>query len=123
MIVQHICIKIAGVIFLFCGLAIYALALYSFRNSWRIGIDRENPGQLITEGIFRYSRNPIYLSLDLLVAGTFLLQGQFIFLILFLLIAVSLHIQVLHEERFLLQTYGDLFLKYRSEVGRYLNIK
>ena len=123
MILQHIGIKTAGIIFLFCGLIIYALALYSFRDSWRIGIDRENPGQLITEGIFKYSRNPIYLSLDFLVAGTFLLQGRLIFLLLFALMAVSLHIQVLYEERFLIQTYGDLFLKYRSEVGRYLNIK
>jgi protein-S-isoprenylcysteine O-methyltransferase Ste14 len=123
MIVQYIGIKIAGVMFLFCGLIIYASALYSMRNSWRIGIDRENPGQLITDGLFKVSRNPIYLSLDLIVAGTFLLQGRFVFLMLFVLISVSLHIQVLHEERFLTQTYGNLFLKYSSEVGRYLNIK
>ena len=121
--IQHASIKIIGVIFLAFGLIIYATALYSFRDSWRIGIDQKNPGPLITDGIFKYSRNPIYVSLDLLVAGTYLLQGYFIFLLLFACIALSLHIQVLYEERFLIQTYRNSYLSYRSKVGRYLNIK
>ena len=121
--IQHTSIKIAGVIVLVFGLIIYALALYSFHNSWRIGIDRESPGQLITNGVFKYSRNPIYVSLDLLVAGTFLLQGHFIFLLLFVAIAISLHIQILQEENFLNQAYGNSYFQYRSKVSRYLNIK
>lgn len=121
--IQHTGIKIFGIIVLAFGLLIYALALYSFHNSWRIGIDREKPGQLITNGIFKYSRNPIYVSLDLLVAGTFLLQGHFIFLVLFVAMATSLHVQVLQEESFLIQTYGNSYLQYRNEVSRYLNIK
>ena len=121
--IQHTGIKIAGAIVLVFGLIIYALALYSFHNSWRIGIDRESPGQLITNGVFKYSRNPIYVSLDLLVAGTFLLQGHFIFLLLFVAIAISLHIQILQEENFLNQAYGNSYFQYRSKVSRYLNIK
>ncbi len=121
--IQHTGIKIFGIIVLVFGLIIYAIALYSFRNSWRIGIDREKPGQLITNGIFKYSRNPIYLSLDLFVAGTFLLQGHFVFLLLFVTIAISLHIQILQEESFLIQTYGNSYFQYRSQVSRYLNKK
>jgi protein-S-isoprenylcysteine O-methyltransferase Ste14 len=121
-LIQPIGFVLIGTIVMACGLAIYAMALYSFRNSWRIGIDRENPGELITSGVFRYSRNPIYLSLDLLVFGTFLLQGRFIFLLLFICICTSLHIQILHEERFLIQTYGDSYSSYRFNVGRYFNI-
>lgn len=119
LLIQHIGFKISGIFVLISGLFIYAMALYSFHDSWRIGIDREKPGKLITTGIFRWSRNPIYISLNLLVFGTFLLQGHFIFLILFICIAVSLHIQVLQEEKFLIQTYGEAFINYRSKVGRY----
>ena len=121
--IQHTGIKIFGIIVLVFGLLIYATALYSFQNSWRIGIDREKPGRLITNGIFKYSRNPIYVSLDLLVLGTFLLQGQFVFLVLFVAMAISLHIQILQEESFLIQTYGDSYSQYQSKVSRYLNIK
>jgi protein-S-isoprenylcysteine O-methyltransferase Ste14 len=123
LIVQHIGIKIVGTVVLVFGLIIYAIALYSFRNSWRIGIDRETSGPLITNKIFKYSRNPIYVSLDLLVAGTFFLQGHFVFLLLFVTIAISLHIQILQEESFLIQSYGDYYLQYRSKVSRYINLK
>ena len=122
MIIQDIVFKLIGVIVMASGLTIYAIALYSFRDSWRIGIDREKPGKLVTTGIFRYSRNPIYVSLDFLVLGTFLLQGHFIFLILSLCIAGSLHVQVLEEEKFLIQAYGDAYIDYRSKVGRYFNM-
>lgn len=118
-LLRHIGVKISGIFVLIFGLFIYASALYSFRDSWRIGIDREKPGKLITTGIFRWSRNPIYISLNLLVFGTFLLQGYFIFLILFICIAISLHIQILQEEKFLIHTYGEAFINYCSKVGRY----
>ena len=122
LIIRHSVLKLSGMIVLIFGLAIYAMALYSFRDSWRIGIDRDKPGELITTGVFRYSRNPIYVSLDLLILGTFLLQGRLVFLILFVCLAVSLHIQILQEEDFLIQTYGDAFLSYCSKTGRYINM-
>jgi protein-S-isoprenylcysteine O-methyltransferase Ste14 len=104
---------------LILGLAINALALYSFSDSWRVGIDREKPGKLVTTGIFAWSRNPVYISLDLLVLGTFLLQGLLIFLILTIGIAGSLHIQILQEEKFLVQNYKEAFIKYCSKTRRY----
>ena len=119
LLIHHIGSKIFGIFVLIFGLVIYALALYSFRDSWRVGIDREKPGKLITTGIFRWSRNPIYISLNLLVLGTFLLQGYFIFFILFICIAISLHIQILQEEKFLIQTYGEAYINYCSQAGRY----
>jgi protein-S-isoprenylcysteine O-methyltransferase Ste14 len=38
-------------------------------------------------------------------------------------IAISLHIQILQEESFLIQSYGDYYLQYRSKVSRYINLK
>jgi protein-S-isoprenylcysteine O-methyltransferase Ste14 len=114
--------KVFAVFVLILGLLIYALSLYSLSDSWRIGIDREKPGKLVTTGIFAWSRNPIYISLDLLVLGTFLLQGDLIFLILSVCIAISLHIQILQEEKFLVQMYKEEFLKYCLITGRYLKL-
>ncbi len=122
-LIQNIGIKIGAVFILVFGLFIYALALYSFRDSWRIGIDRENPGRLITTGIFAWSRNPIYISLDLLVLGVFMLQGYLIFLILSIGIIFSLHFQILQEEKYLIQTYGETYIKYCSKVSRYFNLQ
>jgi protein-S-isoprenylcysteine O-methyltransferase Ste14 len=115
-------VKIIGALFMVTGLVLYALALIVFGNSWRIGIDRERFGELVTSGIFSWSRNPIYVSLDLLVLGTFFLQGYLIFLIISLFFIVNLHIQILEEETFLHQQYGADYVTYCSNVGRYFNI-
>ena len=38
------------------------IAIQTMGKSWRIGIDYNNPDKLITHGIFKISRNPIFLS-------------------------------------------------------------
>lgn len=60
-----------------------------------------------------------FVALDLLASGTFLLQGKLIFLILALCIVITLHVQILQEENFLIQAYGDDYKQYCSKVGRY----
>ena len=93
--------------------------LRAFGDSWRLGIDRDAPGVLVTDGIFAWTRNPIYVGLDLLALGTSLVQGRLIVLALALVIAVMLHDQILREESFLARTYGDAYREYCARVRRY----
>jgi protein-S-isoprenylcysteine O-methyltransferase Ste14 len=60
-LVKIMWLKYIGIIFCYIGLIIFLLALISFGNSGRIGIDENNSNKLITGGIFKYSRNPIFL--------------------------------------------------------------
>ena len=112
--------KIAGGLLMMAGVAVYGLGTRGLGDSWRLGIDRKRPGELMTMGIFSWSRNPIYLSFDLLTAGTFLIQGRLHLVLITLILAVVLHQQVRREEHFLSEKYGDAFESYRSRVGRYL---
>jgi protein-S-isoprenylcysteine O-methyltransferase Ste14 len=111
-----------GAVMMVAGVTLYGLALAAFGHSWRMGIDRKTPGALVTHGIFAWTRNPIYLSLDLLVLGTFLIQGRLLFLGLSLLIAGLLHDQIRREERYLAEAYGDAYRDYRARVGRYFTL-
>ena len=81
---------------------------------------REGRCALVTTGIFAWSRNPIYLALDLLVLGSFAIQGRTLFGLLAVLMAGLLHALILREERFLEAHYGDAYRSYRSRVPRYL---
>jgi protein-S-isoprenylcysteine O-methyltransferase Ste14 len=83
-------------------------------------VDNSQPGALVTQGVFAISRNPIFVFLNLYTAGTFLINGTFIFLIFGVLMAAALHYQILQEERFLLQTYGDSYRSYLNRTARYL---
>ena len=61
-----------GVRALPAGMLILVFSLVSFGNSFRVGIDAEQPGRLVTTGIFAVSRNPIYVGFLLFLIGQFL---------------------------------------------------
>ena len=113
-------VRIVGLILAGAGLLTFILAFLSFGNSWRIGIDRKRPGTLVTEGIFRLTRNPIYLAFDLMFIGVFLIDGTWFFMVFGFLAVIACHFQILREEEFLRRQYGDEFEAYRNRTARYL---
>jgi protein-S-isoprenylcysteine O-methyltransferase Ste14 len=112
--------KAAGAVTTTAGLIVYGLALRALSSSWRLGIDRETPGALVTNGIFAWTRNPIYVGLELFLVGAFLLQGRLILLLLALANVALFHQLIRREERFLAETYGDAYRAYCTRVGRYV---
>lgn len=110
----------AGGVLCVAGLLLMAWSLVSFGTSFRVGIDNERPGALVTSGAFAFSRNPIYVAFGLVLLGEFLIQPHWLLLI-YLIAGVALfHRQVLREEAFLAQHYGAEYDAYRKRVHRYL---
>lgn len=118
-VVQGTAVNLLGVLAMSAGLVVYGLALHALGASWRLGIDRERPGPLVTRGIFARSRNPIYLGLTLLAAGVFLVLGRLILLLLAIVFALYFGSLGRREERFLARQYGDAYRVYRERVGRW----
>ena len=109
-----------GVIFCFGGLIALLWSLVSFGQSFRIGIDTEQPDKLITTGIYAVSRNPIYVAFAGILLGQFLIFPNWIPLI-YLGAAVWLfHRQVLREEEHMAKHYGEEYQEYCQKVRRYL---
>lgn len=109
------------------GLALSAAAivgllftLISFGNSFRVGIDKEKPDKLVTTGMFRLSRNPIYVCFDAFFAGLFLVHKNAVILVAVLAFALLIHRQILREEKFLSEHYGEEYEAYCEKVRRYL---
>ena len=119
-VVESSLVKVVGMLAIWAGLLIFALALWAFADSWRIGIDRHTPGALTTHGIFAWTRNPIYIALDLMVFGTFLVLGRVIFLALVIALTGLLHAEIRREENYLARTYGSAYREYCARVGRYV---
>ncbi len=118
-LIEAIAAKVLGVLAMTLGIAVYGLALRAFGSSWRLGIDRDRPGPLVTGGVFARSRNPIYLALTLSTVGVFLVLGRLVLLLLAIMGAVYFHFLVRREERFLTQQYGDSYRTYAQRVGRW----
>ena len=111
--------RLAGVLVILAGDGLFVWALVSFGDSWRIGIDETKAGALVTEGIFAFSRNPIFAFIDLYFIGTFLVNGGAIFLVFAAITGLALHYQILQEEKFLSKQYGQAYQEYRERTGRY----
>lgn len=110
----------AGVLLCALGAIVMVLSLVSFGSSFRVGIDTERPGDLVTSGVFAFTRNPIYVAFGVVLLGEFLIQPRWLQLV-YLVAGIALfHRQVLREEAYLGQRYCAGYAAYRERVRRYL---
>jgi protein-S-isoprenylcysteine O-methyltransferase Ste14 len=109
-----------GLLLCFISTIGFLLTLISFGNSFRVGIDGNAPGKLITTGMFAISRNPVYVCMMILFAGLFLIHNNIAVTAAILLFVPVLHRQILREERFLASHYGDEYSEYLKKTRRYL---
>jgi protein-S-isoprenylcysteine O-methyltransferase Ste14 len=89
-------------------------------KSWRIGIDDEHATPLVTRGVFRFSRNPIFLGMRLMLAGLFFTLPNAATLAIWLLGDALIRIQVYLEEEHLLKMHGRAYEDYQRQVRRWL---
>lgn len=117
---DHHYLQIAGWILLHFSLIWIFTAQLQMANSWRIGIDHKNKTKLITTGLFRYSRNPIFLGIIITDFGIlFVMPNAFTLLIAGLSI-YAVQVQVRLEETFLKENHGQSYEKYYKKVSRWI---
>ena len=85
-------------------------------------VDPRKPvSKLTTEGPFRYTRNPAYLSLTMVYAGIALLRNALWAVLLLPLVLFAIqHDQIEREERYLERTFGEEYLAYKERVRRWV---
>jgi protein-S-isoprenylcysteine O-methyltransferase Ste14 len=113
-------IEIIGVIITAIGVLFFELAIIFMKSSWRVGVDKEIKTELITNGIYKYSRNPAFVGFDMMFIGLFLSYPNFATLIVTSVNLVAIHLQILQEERFLQDSFGVEYIKYKKLTPRYL---
>ena len=118
-LVSSVFLKISGAFLTVLSLVFMTLTLLHFKTSLRFGLNEDNRGMLITDGIFSHSRNPFFLSIILYFTGTMLVFPNWFFIGFALLATVSIHFFILKEEKFMLQHYGNSYREYRKTVRRY----
>ncbi len=96
------------------------IAQLQMKDSWRIGIDEENKTELVTNGLFQYSRNPIFLGVILSNLGLFLIIPNLGTLLVLTLSYFSIQIQIRLEEEFLLKQFAQDYLNYCKKVKRWI---
>ena len=112
-----------GVVVIIVGICLDLLALSQFLRI-RTSFDPTRPHKastMVTSGLYRHSRNPMYLGLLIALLGWGLFLGNLASLAcLFVFVPVITHFQVLPEERILREKFGKEYEEYAANVRRWV---
>ncbi len=75
---------------------------------------------MVKKGLYRYSRNPIYIGYFLIYIGVGLLIGSWCYLFVALVYQYAVHWMILSEERWCREQFGESFTQYERQAPRYL---
>ncbi|MDH5433312.1 MAG: isoprenylcysteine carboxylmethyltransferase family protein [Gammaproteobacteria bacterium] len=109
--------------FIAFGLLFDSTALVKFmQNKTSINpIKPEKASQLVTSGLYRLTRNPMYFGLLLLLTGWGILLGSLAPLLMIpLFVWVITSQQIKPEEAILQQKFGQAYLDYKQQVRRWI---
>jgi len=103
-----------GLLIFLVGLIILVVATINFAAA-----SIEKP---ITEGLYRFSRHPLYFSLFMVYIGTSIATASWVFFLLGIANVFWIRLESLVEERYCLEKYGDAYFEYMNRTSRWIGI-
>ncbi|MDA2933946.1 isoprenylcysteine carboxylmethyltransferase family protein [Acidobacteria bacterium AH-259-D05] len=117
----RILVRWLGVLLILGSTLIGASALRALARARTTFDSREPTTTIVTDGAFRYSRNPMYLSMTLLYLGlASLINSLWILLLVLPLMVVIQRGVVEREEQYLERKFDEEYLRYKTRVRRWI---
>jgi protein-S-isoprenylcysteine O-methyltransferase Ste14 len=115
-------ISLLFAVFALIGAGWFSTSAFRTMTQAQTAIDPAKPATaIVSDGFFRFSRNPLYLSLTLLYIGISLLFNALWALLLLLPLLVVVQIGVIQrEEVYLERKFCDEYLRYKVQVHRWI---
>ena len=102
---------ILGLLCYTAGLGLCAAVMFNFSATDDIGLNRN--------GLYRFSRNPMYIAYFICFAGMALLTRSWLLMGMIVVFQVSAHWIILAEERWCIGKFGAVYMEYMKSVRRY----
>lgn len=115
--------SIIAIILFILGLTIMGLAVRQFKHAGTTidPLKPETAGSLVATGPFKYSRNPMYLGMAIIILCTGIFWGAYITIIALPLFVVYLnHFQIIPEERAMTKIFPEQYVDYCAKVRRWI---
>lgn len=113
-------VSMAGICLMVASLGWVVIAQFHMGGSWRVGIDPRVRTDLVQHGLFRISRNPIFLGMMVQLFGLFLVQPDAVTLTILVAAYILISVQIRSEEDHLRELHPGSYLVYCSKVRRWL---
>lgn len=114
-------LRALGIVLVVTGMAITGLAVLRFFRARTTVIPHRTASSIVTTGIYRLSRNPIYLSDAMMLTGCLLYWGAWPSLLLIpLFMWIITRRFIRPEEAWLRHGFPEDFKRYAAEVRRWL---
>jgi len=111
---------VIGVLLIVIGLGLAVSALGLFRSAKTHAEPWKPSTALVTEGIFKWLRNPMYVGVTLILAGLSILLASDWMLVMTIVFVPVIHFGVVkREERYLEAKFGEPYRQYLAKVPRY----
>lgn len=101
------------------SLLISVVAQLQMGQSWRVGVPSDGPGDMVTSGLFAYSRNPVFIGFIGAAFALFLWSPHMLSAVALIMIWLLAIVQVRLEEEAMRQAHGDSYEHYAAHVGRW----
>jgi len=105
-----------GLLIVAAGLAVAVWARVHLGRNWSATVTIKQDHELIRTGPYGAVRHPIYTGILLALLGTAVAIGEWRGLVAFVSFTVGLLIKIKAEERFMSETFGEQYARYRAEV-------
>lgn len=113
-------LRLVGLVLLVCSFIWIVVAQYHMSKSWRIGINYDEKTELVSHGVFAYSRNPVFLGVLVSYMGTFMIIPNALTFATQLITFFIIQVQVRLEEEYLINIHEDAYELYKSKTRRWL---
>lgn len=112
-------VRVIGWVSMVIGTIVTVVAQRNMGAAWRIGID-DRPTALVSSGLFRFCRNPIFSGLFSFLAGMMLVCPAWWSIAGVLVTGLAIRVQVVFEEQHLATLHGDAYTSYAARTGRFV---
>jgi protein-S-isoprenylcysteine O-methyltransferase Ste14 len=115
-------VQLLGLVCIALGAALLAVCIWEFAHSGRGTLSPvEPPKELVVRGLYRYVRNPMYLSVTAIILGEAMLARSRDLLIYWAIWFVVVNLFVIgYEEPSLRRRFGESYERYKRNVGRWI---
>ncbi|MFN2446627.1 MAG: isoprenylcysteine carboxylmethyltransferase family protein [Vicinamibacterales bacterium] len=115
-------VQLVGVLSIALGTALLVMCIWEFARSGRGTLAPvDAPKRLVVQGLYRYVRNPMYVSVTMILLGELLLTRSSRLLLYWIIWFAVVNLFVMgYEEPTLRRRFGESYESYTQQVGRWL---